>query len=268
MTVQVSHLFTYPLKSAAALSLEKAVLTPSGFLNDRIFVAVDSQNQVLTGRENPKLIRISAYVESGKLFLNQPEAGCLTLDLKQAETLSTSISLFKSTVSGMYLGDEAAQWITKLLGISAKLFALSKNIPITAENCGSNGDIKTYTDVSPIHLISQASLDDLNRRLQIPVSIDRFRPNIVVKGCGAYAEDGWQTIKINDCLFEMHNYCRRCVFTTIDPKTGERNSNGEPLKTLATYRKGNGGVNFGIYLIPRKTGTIHLGDRINVALVH
>lgn len=263
----ISQLFSYPLKSAASLSLKKTKVTSTGFLNDRRFAVVGEDHQIITAREAPQLLHITATVKSDQLYLSRPATEELVLDLANNAGKTETITLFKNEVNGNNLGDESSEWILRALGFRAHLFALSETIPILASKGGKPGDRKTYTDTAPIHLISKASLTDLNGRLKIPVSIDRFRPNIVVKDCDAYAEDLWKEVKINHCIFEVYRFCKRCVFTTIDPKTGIKDPAGEPIKTLSTYRKGEGGgIKFGVYLIPRKTGTIQLGDRVEVSL--
>ena len=119
--------------------------------------------------------------------------------------------------------------------------------------------------MNPILLILEASLEDLNARLENPVSMRNFRPNIVVKGCDSFEEDIWKRIKIGECEFRVVQKCERCVFTTIDPDTLEKNKKAEPLRTLANYRRTSGNdVAFGVHMIPEKLGTIRLGDQVEV----
>ena len=149
---------------------------------------------------------------------------------------------------------------------------------------GQPGDVVGFADEGPLSVISQASLDDLNNRLEVPITMNRFRPNIVLTGSQAFQEDDWNTahqgqparmpiqagglgefVKIGDCEFQVLEGCKRCVFTTIDPESLEKRKDQEPLRTLATYRKHpRGGVSFGVLLLPRKLGTIRLGDRVEV----
>ncbi|HEB67953.1 MAG TPA: MOSC domain-containing protein, partial [Gammaproteobacteria bacterium] len=112
--------------------------------------------------------------------------------------------------------------------------------------------------------ITTASLADLNRRLAQPVPMRRFRPNLVIEGAEPYAEDTWTRLRIGEVEFEGVKNCSRCVFTTIDPETGTKSADGEPLKTLGTYRLGEGGIYFGQNLIPRSGGTLRVGDPVEI----
>jgi uncharacterized protein YcbX len=94
----------------------------------------------------------------------------------------------------------------------------------------------------------------------------RFRPNVVVEGADAHAEDGWRRVRIGAVTFDVVKPCTRCVFTTVDPETGNFDPDGEPLATLKQYRRTPAGVTFGQNLIPRGTGTIRVGDPVEQLL--
>lgn len=121
-----------------------------------------------------------------------------------------------------------------------------------------------FADGFPLLLIGQASLDDLSQRVGQPLSMLRFRPNLVVTGSEAYAEDGWKRIRIGEVEFEVAKGCSRCILTTIDPQSGERNAQREPLATLKTYRERDGDVYFGQNLLPRGVGELQVGMTVEV----
>ena len=116
-----------------------------------------------------------------------------------------------------------------------------------------------FADAYPILVASEASLADLNSRLDSPIEILRFRPNIVLRGSEPYEEDAWKHLKIGNVLLRAARPDIRCLVTTQDPMTGEARG-PEPLKTLATYRKVENGVIFGMYYMPEKLGQIKVGD--------
>jgi len=120
-----------------------------------------------------------------------------------------------------------------------------------------------FSDGFPLLLISESSLFDLNRRVPEVITMKRFRPNLVVKNTDPYQEDNWEAIKIGDCELQIVKPCSRCVLTTVDPETGKL-SGREPLKTLAKYRKFNGEVVFGQNLIPRSSGKLEVGMKVEV----
>ena len=127
---------------------------------------------------------------------------------------------------------------------------------------GKENDLISFSDISPIHLISEESLKDLNSKLESPVTIENFRPNILLSGSTAYEEDNWSSVKIGDCEFDVTLKTPRCILTTIDPITTKVDSKQEPLRTLSKYRKAGNSINFGIYLTPKKTGVINITDKI------
>jgi uncharacterized protein YcbX len=129
---------------------------------------------------------------------------------------------------------------------------------------GEDDDRMSFADGFPVLLISQAALDHLNGKLAQPLPMLRFRPNLVVAGTEPHAEDGWKRIRIGDVELDVVKSCTRCVFTTVDFERGERDPSGEPLRTLTQYRRSPNGVTFGQNLIPRKLGTVHVGDTVEV----
>ena len=129
------------------------------------------------------------------------------------------------------------------------------------------GDRTGFSDGFPLLLISEASLEDLNQKLvqnsSKPVTMQRFRPNLVVKGCDAFAEDQWQNIHINQISFRIVKPCSRCIVTTVNPKLGIVSS-PEPLRTLATYRKKANKILFGQNVIHNQTGVLNVGDCVKI----
>lgn len=122
-----------------------------------------------------------------------------------------------------------------------------------------------FADGAPVLVLSQASVDALNERLESPVSVANFRPNIVVDGAGPHAEDDWQQIRIGDVVLHKIDLCARCVMTTIDPITGEKHPDMEPMKTLGQYRRRKDGqICFGTYMAPINAGVINLNDGVEV----
>jgi len=128
-----------------------------------------------------------------------------------------------------------------------------------------NSDIVSFADGFTCLLISEASLRDLNSRAPIQVSMRRFRPNLVISGCGAFEEDRWRRLRIGSVEFAGVKNCSRCILTTIDPDTSQKHERQEPLRTLGSYRRRpDRSIDFGQNLIPRGSGTVRLGDPIEI----
>ncbi|OGC02411.1 hypothetical protein A2V82_02160 [candidate division KSB1 bacterium RBG_16_48_16] len=112
------------------------------------------------------------------------------------------------------------------------------------------------------NIIQTISLHKIFSRLQKPVTMNRFRPNLVVSGCDPFAEDKWKKIKIGAQVFYVVKPCSRCIITTVDPATGRTGK--EPLKTLATFRKVNGKVMFGQNLVHETPGRVSVGEQVDI----
>lgn len=266
--ISVSDIAVYPVKSTAPLALQSAVVEPMGLALDRRWLLLGANNEMLTARQFPQMLDLSVRRAGDRVQIATPTEVFGELDLANEQAASVEFKLWSEQVNGSPVDPKIDAGLSRFMGQNCRLVYRSKNTarPILAKNGGKEGDIINYADAAPILLLSEASVDDLNQRLDQPIKIERFRPNIVVKGCTAFAEDEWKTISINGATFDVVQGCKRCVFTTIDPITKEKHPQGEPLRTLATYRPHpRGGVSFGVHLIPRKLGTISIGDILTVS---
>jgi hypothetical protein len=177
------------------------------------------------------------------------------------------VTVWRDECEAIDEGDGAARWFTDHLGVGVRLVRLAND---DARPLGTTaaqpGDRVSFADAYPFLLLSLGSLRHLNSRLNLPVPMDRFRPNIVVDGCKPHAEDGWASIRIGEVDFDVTKPCARCVVTTTDQETGERGR--EPLQTLASYRTEDGRVLFGQNLVQRGTGTVRVGDDVEILALH
>ena len=265
--LKIKNLYFYPIKSCQAIEVNNVTIEKIGFKYDRAYAVINSQNKILTARENPKLLNISSTIDDGNLLLSTPEKPSVSIDLNKVLTSKIDIQIFSDTANAKVVGSETDDWLSDTLNEKSRLVAIhSEQLRrVKSKYNGKENDFISFSDISPIHLISEESLNDLNSKLESPVTIQNFRPNIVVSGCAAYEEDSWSSITIDDCEFEVTLKTPRCKFTTIDPITTQVHSKQEPLRTLATYRKESNSINFGIYLTPKKIGAISTTDEIIAA---
>ncbi len=262
--IAISSITTYPVKSTAGWDLEDANVTSEGLEYDRKWLLLNNDNQVMTGREYPQMLRIQAVLEGGALRLSFDDEQ-FELDAAQVGD-HLAFELWHQPVEGLDQGDAVNAWLSERLGVSCHMIAQQESIRPIPEKPGAvaEGNV-SYADQAPILLLSEGSVKDLNSRLESTVSTRHFRPNIVVRGAKAYEEDQWQRVRIGDCEFDVLEACKRCVFITIDPDTLQRDAQQEPLRTLATYRKhARGSVAFGVHLVPRRLGKISIGDKIEI----
>ena len=263
--MKVTQLFQYPLKSCKASETTQLQIIHTGVQYDRAVAAMDASGNVLTARSHPQLLQVEARIKEGELTLDYPGMETVKTSIHSEEVVRP-FRLFSLDLQGQVLGADVSLWISDVLRTEAQLIVLTDfHRPMLERHFGKAGDIVGLADASPIHLISAASLEDLNERLNRQFPIHQFRPNIVVEGCDPYAEDHWKEVRIGECLFEVHMACPRCVLSTIDPTTGIADQESEPLRSWASYRKSEKGkVNFGVYMIPRKYGKIKKGMEVEV----
>ncbi len=262
--MKVKSLYSYFLKSAKGKAQEIATIEPTGFLNDRSLAIIDNKNNIITGRQSPKLVMVSADIDEGMLHLNAFGRQSLETVLQENSLKKIKVRLFRHTVDGFPLEDKASQWISDYLGESVRLVSLNKNFrEIDPKRGGLAGELVGYADAAPIHLISKASLKVLEKTIGRPWDEKRFRPNIVIDGNIPFEEETWENVTIGQCSFRAQFPCKRCVFTTVDPETGLLDEQAQPLSGLSRLRRErNEDIVFGIYLVPSQLGQIKLGETV------
>jgi uncharacterized protein YcbX len=259
----VSELSIYPLKSASGIHLERAEVGARGFAHDRRWMLVDRDGQFLTQREHPELALVATSMSGDSLVFEGAAGEELEVPLCLQDGQAMDVEVWRSACSALRAGEEADAWFGELLGIDCRLVFMPDSTRRRVNQAhGSEDDIVSFADGYPFLLIGQASLDDLNRRLDQPVPMDRFRPNIVVDTDEPFVEDTWRRVRIGEVEFRVAKPCARCVVTTTDQKTAKRGK--EPLKTLATYRRIDGEVLFGQNLIQEGRGEVGVGDPVEV----
>lgn len=237
--ISVSQLAIYPLKSCAQISLSTAQIDSFGLHLDRRWMVVDENGKFLTQRQLSRMCLIKPTLLETGIMLEAPEMEACRVDTNSLSQ-SGRVSVWADQCDVLDCGDKAAKWLSKFLQTKCRLvyFPQSEFRQVDL-NYANQGDGTAFSDGFPFLLLSEASLDDLNRRLmdadKQSIEMRRFRPNIVVSGCEAFAEDSWQRIQIGETILRIVKPCSRCIIPNIDPETGIRGD--EPLQTLKTYRR-------------------------------
>lgn len=250
-----------------------AELDGLGFTGDRRFMVVDGTGRFLTQRTLPRMALVRTALTPHTLTLSTTDQGAIDVSrFADAAAPRRSVTVWRSEgLSAEDCGDLPAEWLEAFLGVRCRLVRIGKDFARPVLDKGAvRGDAVTFADSCPFLAISEASLADLNDRLaersEDALPMDRFRPNLVVTGCPAYAEDTWPRFRIGAVTFRSAGPCARCVVTTTDQRTAVRGK--EPLRTLASYRRDAidpTNVNFGQNLIHEtKSGTLRVGDAIEV----
>jgi hypothetical protein len=265
--MRLSALYRFPLKSAMGESLDGVRVEALGLAGDRRWMLVDAASgRFLSQRLLSAMALLSArWNEAGGLTLNAPGQAALDVAIPPDDAALRGVTLWSDSWQVPDAGDEAAAWASHFLGRACRLVHVPERLARQVDTAYARpGDRTAFSDGFPLLLIGQASLDDLSTRVGRPLEMLRFRPNLVIEGSAAYAEDGWKRIRIGELEFEVVKGCSRCIITTIDPSSGERSADREPLSTLKTYRQREGEVFFGQNLIQRGEGELRIGLPVEV----
>jgi hypothetical protein len=270
-SIRVEAIVTYPVKSCAAVRHDAVGVEAFGLAWDRRWMVVDRDGRFVTQRSHPRLAQVRVAVGGSQLGVSAPGVGPLEVPLASVRRVATAASVWDHDGTGWDEGDEAAAWFSRWLGSDVRLVRFPDDAVRAVNPEYSPEPARTaFSDGYPVLLASTASLAELNRRLAerggAPVPMERFRPNLVVGGDGlaAFAEDGWKRIRIGSVEFDVVKPCTRCVMTTTDQTTGTIPEAGEPLATLATFRRWRGQVIFAQNLVHRGVGTVRMGDPVVV----
>jgi len=265
-TVELTGIYIYPVKSLRGVRLEDAPLENGRLVGDRNWLLIDSAGRFMHMRDYPQMARVEATItERGiqvrtnglpSIEIARPAFAASQLDQV------THVRLWRRSAPVVPCGPEADAWFTRALGVRCRLMAFVPDA--AALNVPPYEVHSRLQDATPFHLTAEESLADLNARMATPIPMNRFRPNLVVRGAVPYAEDGWRTISMGDTTLRWIKPCTRCVATTTDQETGERASR-EPLFTLARYRRIGVEVAFGHYFVADTWGDrLRVGDRVTV----
>ncbi|XP_004613115.2 mitochondrial amidoxime reducing component 2 [Sorex araneus] len=275
----VAQLSIYPLKSCKGVRVNEAECTAlglrSGHLRDRFWLVIKEDGSTVTARQEPRLVLVSITAEGDRLVLSAPGMDPLALPSKLPSSNSVqNCRIFGLDIQGRDCGDEVAQWFTSYLKTGAfRLVQFEKNMKGRISKDILPAIKKkyqvAYPDCSPVMILSEASLADLNSRLEKKATMDHFRPNIVVTGCDAFEEDTWEDLVIGSVEMKKSIACPRCIMTTVDPDTGVIDRK-EPLETLKSYRLCDPSERsiykssplFGIYYSVEKIGSLKVGDPV------
>lgn len=255
----------YPIKSSTGIHLSTSWVEELGLAFDRRFVVTSLIGEAITARTHPHLCLVRTNLTTQGLILTAPDMPALTIDYHKMSTQYNDVKVWNDTIKGQLCDEQINRWFSLYLKTPCTLLFFGDNSTRFVKNRNTQVG---FADGYPLLLISQASLDDLNSRLPSSVSkisMAQFRPNIVVNNCDAFAEDTWQHIRIGEVEFEVSKPCTRCVFTTINPVTAEKNTRMEPLNTLKKFRQiNNGELLFGQNLVALNQGQIKQGDSVEI----
>jgi MOSC domain-containing protein len=268
MNPRVVALYTYPIKGCAGIGLTDALLTPAGIAHDRTFLIVDERGVFRSQRRDPRLATIRPeVVDDGRmLVLHAPGTDSLHMPV-DLDGPRRPVEMFGDPYRGIDQGDAVAEWITQVLGSGSRLVRVPPDHDRVTD--GETPGTAGYADSGALLLTSHASWVELDRRIAgrgaEPVSMERFRPNVVVDGwVEPHVEDQVREASIGDTELAFAKLAIRCAVTLVDQRTGVR-VGPEPLRTLADYRRITGkGVAFGAKFSVLRPGRLAVCDELVV----
>ena len=271
--MRLAALNLYPVKSLRGLAVDDVLVDSLGAVGDRRFLIVDPAGVFMTQRSVPGMARVGALLEDASLALRCEGFGEIRVRrAPDPEAPLIPVRVWKSEgLQAEDCGGAPAAWLTAVLGTRCRLVRIG---PAFRRQVACEGarpeDTVGFADGFPFLVLSEASLSDVNRRIEgaggLAVPMNRFRPNLVVSGCEPYSEDGWRRIRIGQVVLRAAGPCSRCIITTTDQSSGARGV--EPLRTLAGYRRDSRApekVNFGQNLVHEvKSGVLRVGDPVEI----
>ena len=272
MPLTVTDVYRYPVKSCRGERRSHATVEPWGLAGDRRWMIVDAEGSPVTAREHPQLVLVTPRYEADAIRLTRPRAADLLVPVPADGELAP-VDVWGSELVATPACRAASDWFSEAVGEPVRLVYLDDPTRRRPNPSWSrHSDRVSFADGYPLLLTSEGSLAVLNeliaagpRAAEGPLPMRRFRPNVVVSGAPAWAEDTWRLLRIGDVAFRVTKGSDRCVFTTIDPGTAAKGK--EPIATLAKYRCWGGKVWFGVNLIPdspRPGDTIRIGDPVEI----
>ena len=265
--LRISQLFIYPIKSLRGISLSSSMVTDRGLQYDRRWMLVDENNSFLTLREYPKMTLLKVELKKDGLRIESLEniGSNLNIPFHAVEDDLERVTIWNATVEAKRVGKEADKWFSEMIGGHCKLVFMPESSmrPVdTTSGYAPKEKFTSFADAYPFLMLGEASMDDLNSRMKVPQSINRFRPNIVFSGGDPYREDTMEDFTIGGIHFTGLENCARCPIPTIDPETGVFNTDKEPIRTLSKFRLRNKNIEFGRNVVHKGTGMIAVDDEI------
>ena len=259
----VQNLYLYPIKSLGGISVPEALVEERGFRYDRRWMLVDKKGDFVTQRQHPQLALLQVSLSKTQLEVvsKGDPSQRIAFDLGLVSDQELQVSIWGDQVLARVVSAEVSRWFSDFLQMELDLVVMPESSQRKMDpRYAVQGESVSFADGMPYVIIGQASLDELNQRLEEPVAMDRFRPNLVFSGGQAFEEDQFTSIKVGEVDFQVVKPCARCVLITVNQQTGEKGK--EPLATLATYRTVNNKVYFGQNAVALAPGMVRVGDPI------
>ncbi len=259
----VLSLHVYPLKGAAGIDVDTMTFDACGPEWDRRWMVVDAEGGFVSQRQVRGLALVKPFLQGSTLRLEAPEMTPIVLPDAQ-DGAGVPVRVWTSSLEARAVGAEADAWISAALGGAYRMVFMASTDHRHANPDYAPGQRMTFADGYPVLVLTDASVAELGRRVGRPIPVERFRPNVVVSAPEPHEEDRWLSFRVGDAPMQGVKQCARCTVTTVDQATGEADPEGEPLRTLACYRRASDKVWFGLNAVAPEGTTVCVGDVVEV----
>lgn len=259
--LRIARLRIHPVKGARGADAEAVEFDEIGPCFDRRWMVVLPNGAFVTQRETPRLATVRASVSNGELALEAPGVGPLSVPAFDGPRLR--VRVWEAELDARTAPAPVDQWISEALKRNCRLVFLGKAERAT-DPAYAKGRRVGFADGYPALVVGQGSVEELARRAGRAIPVERFRPNIVVAGARPHEEDRWRRFVVGGLVFSGVKLCARCKVTTHDQRSGARDPDGEPLRTLAKYRRIEDKTYFGLNAVHHGPGRLRVGDEAEV----
>ncbi|NUM32451.1 MAG: MOSC domain-containing protein [Bacteroidetes bacterium] len=258
----VDSIFIYPVKSLGGIELDECEITEFGLKFDRWWMLIDDEGKFLTQRQIHKLCLFKLQITSlgFEVNLNNDK---LLIPFYEKTSENAEVVIWNDKVKASLMGIKYDKWFSERIGINCRLVRINENTQRkTDPDYAKNNELLAFSDAFQALVISSETIDDLNLKLRVKVPVNRFRPNIVIRGKKAFSEDEIKNFKINDALFSLVKPCARCIVPSINQETSVIEN--EIITELKKYRLFNGKILFGQNALIIKTGKIFKSSKVEI----
>lgn len=261
--MRVTRLYIHPVKSLGGITLPQFAVDRFGPVMDRRWLVVDGQGKFITQRQKATMALVKTALEGDRVTLSVEGQDMISFAPGEFTGPQRQVQVWRDSCVA-HSGPVAVDaWISQALDTDCQIVFMPDSTERRVNpDYAHQGETVSFADGFPLLLTTEVSLDDLNSRLSFHAGMERFRPNLVVDGATPFAEDGWQRIQVGEMVFRLAKPCSRCAIPTIDPQTAQKQP--EMFKTLKSFRARDGEVYFGQNLLPEGTGTVRVGDRVDI----
>jgi len=275
--VCITGITIYPVKSMKGIPLESSEITPEGLMYDRLWMVVRSNGRFVTQRDLPQMALVHTSLDENGLVLSRPGFGSVTVPLQARDGSLIETMVWNDVCETIDQGEKYSSWLTDALESDTplRLVRMKPSFKRSLSKAALMSDESTthFADGAPILVANEASLVKLNTELEsksLPaVPMNRFRPNIVVTGLQPFQEHALDTLTTDNYQLKLCFPCVRCIVTTINQDTAEKNPNGQPFKTLQRLNPAPGNKKAPIFgenaiLTHGNNKRVAVGDYLNI----